>query len=220
MRSERHMRPTRHLFAIMGIFSFLFGGCSKQPAPSPQTATQVQPSKRFASPPEVTSEEQEGFHDLVFYVQEHKRLPDGSQSIRGAGIHKGRSLGLEVVLGPSWQAGSLGKDIPLVTYRGVVTYRSTGADSDAFVQVLDELYGTKLSPKAMGRETQFTAISLEGDPRDLAKGPVKIKLFFESQQEDEYAELFTNIELSAHRLEVHEKDEGYRSAVVKALQTH
>jgi hypothetical protein len=210
----------RHLFPIMGIFSFLFEGCSKQPAPSPQPAARVQPSKPLAAPPEVTSEEEKGLHDLVFYVQEHKRLPDGSQSIRGSGTHKGRSLGLEVVLGPSWQAGSLGKDTPLVTYRGVVIYRSTGSDSDAFVEVLDELYGTKLSPKAMNRETQFTGISLEGDPRDLAKGPVKIKLFFESEKEDDYAELFTNIEFSAHRLEVHEKDEGYRAPIIKALQTH
>src|SRR6266511_2895263 len=68
----------------------------------------------------------------------------------------------------------------------------------------------------MGRETQFTGISLEGDPRDLAKGPVKIKRFFESDNQDDYAELFTNIELAAHRLEVHEKDEEYRSPVIRA----
>ncbi len=50
--------------------------------------------------------------------------------------------------------------------------------SQTFVQVLDQLYGTKLNPTAMARETRFTGISLEGDPRDLGKGSVKIKLFF------------------------------------------
>jgi hypothetical protein len=204
----------------MGILSFLFGGCGKQPGPSPQAALHAQSSKPLAAPPEVTSEEEEGFHDLVFYIEDHKRLPDGSQSIRGAGTRKGRPLGFQVILGPSWQSGSLGKDIPLVTYRGTVSYRSTGADSDAFVQALDDLYGTKLSPKEMGREIQFTGISLLGDPRDLIKGPVRIKLFFESGGQDDYAELFTNIELAAHRLEVHEKDEGYRSQIVKALRAH
>jgi len=203
----------------MGIFSILFGGCGNQSTPS-TPAAQIQPPKPLNAPPEVTSEEEAGFHDLVFYLQEHKLLPDGSQSIRVSGKHKGRPLGLEVVLGPKWRAGTLGKDIPLVTYRGIVTYRSTGADSDAFVQVLDELYGTKLGPNAMGREIQFTGISLEGDPRDLAKGPVKIKLFFDPGKQDDYAELFTNIELGPHRLEVHEKDEEYRSPVVRALQAH
>ena len=108
--------------------------------------------------------------------------------------------------------------VPLVTYRGVVTYRSTGSASDAFVQVLDELYGTKLTPKAMATETRFTGISLGGDPRDLTKGPVRIKLFFESGGQDDYAELYTNIELAARRLEVHEKDEGYRLPVIRALR--
>jgi hypothetical protein len=107
-----------------------------------------------------------------------------------------------------------------VTYQGVITYRSIGADSDTFVQVLDELYGTKLSPKVMIGEVRFTGISLGGDPRDLQSGPVKIKLFFESDKQDEYAELFTNIQLADHRLEFHEKDPDYRLAVIKALQPH
>jgi hypothetical protein len=214
------MMITRHFVVAMGIFSFLFGGCGNQSKSPPQPAEQIHASKPLTAPPEITSEEEEGSHDLVFYIQEHKRLPGGSQSIRGSGTHKGRPLGLEIVLGPSWKAGSLGKDIPLATYRGIVTYRSIGAEGDAFVQVLNELYGAKVSPKAMARETQFTGISLEGDPRDLTKGPVKIKLFFESGVQDDYAELFTNIELAAHRLEVREKDEEYRSPVVKALQAH
>jgi hypothetical protein len=204
----------------MSIFSFLFGGCSKQPASAPQPTSQVQLSKSLAAPPEVTSEEEEGFHDLIFYIQDYKQLSDGSQSIRGMGTYKGRQLGLEIVLGPTWKAGSLGKDIPLVTYQGIVTYRSTGSDSDSFIQVLDELYSTKISPKAMNKETKFTGISLEGDPRDLAKGPVKIKLFFESDKQDEYAEFFTNIQLAQHRLEVHEKDPDYRLPVIKSLLAH
>jgi hypothetical protein len=209
---------SRHLLIAVGLFSFLFGGCSKQPAPPPQTSAQSQPSKPLAAPPEVTSQSEEGFHDLLFYIEEHKQMRDGSQSIRGLGTHQGRVLGLDVILGPSWQAGSLGKNVPLVTYRGIVTYRSTGSDSDTFLQVLDELYGTKLTPKAMATETRFTGISLGGDPRDLTKGPVKIKLFFESGGPDDYAELYTNIELAARRLEVHEKDEGYRLPVIRALR--
>jgi hypothetical protein len=157
---------------------------------------------------------------LILYIQDFKRLPDGSQSILGLGTHKGRHLGLEIILCPTWKAGSLSKDIPLVTYRGIVTYRSTGPDSDNFIQVLDELYGTKVTPKTMGKETPFTAISLEGDPRDLHKGPVMIKLFFESDQPDAYVELYTNIQLAHRRLEVHEKDPDYRLAVIKALSAH
>ena len=213
------MTTSRQTLLVLGIFSLLLGGCGRQPQP-PKTPPPGRPSIPLAKPPEVTSEAEEGFPDLVFYIQERKAQPDGTQTLRGAGTYKGRQLGLEVTLVPTWQAGSLGKDIPLVTYRGAVTYRSTGPESDAFVQVLDELYGTKLGPKAMGAETRFTGIALGGDPRDLAKGPVKIKLFFESGGQDDYAELYTNIELAARRLEIHEKDESYRLPIIKALQAH
>lgn len=202
----------------MGIFSFLFGGCGKQ-APAPQgVAAEAAPSMPLSGPVEVTSQEEEGFHDLVFYIEELKRLPDGSQSIRCSGTHKGRRLGFDVVLADEWQTSAPGKDIPIVTHRGSVAYRSTGADSDAFVQAMDEIYGTKTGSKAMGSEIGFAAVSLEGDPRDLGKGPVKIKLFFLPDNEDGYAELFTNIDLPARRLDVREKDPEYRLPVVRALR--
>jgi hypothetical protein len=34
------------------------------------------------------------------------------------------------------------------------------------------------------------------------------------------AELYTNIDLAAHRLEISEKDDGYRAAIVRALRAH
>jgi len=208
---------TRHFLLAISL-SGLLSGCGKQPTVPPQVVAQPQLVKALPASPEVTSEAEGGFQDLLFFVQDYKRLPDGSQSIRGSGTYKGRVLGLEVVLDSTWQAGSLGKDVPFMTYRGFVIYRATGPESDAFVQAIDELYGTKLSPKAMTGETRFTGISLEGDPRDLTKGPVKIKLFFESGGQDNYAELYTNVDLAAHRLEIHEKDQEYRVPIIRALR--
>src|SRR5712671_386466 len=98
-----------------------------------------------------------------------------------------------------------------------MNYRSVGPTSDAFVRVLDEVYGTKTKPKAMARDTTFAAISLGGDPRDLAKGPVQMKLFYEATDQDSYAELFTNIDSRLRRVEIREKDEEYRSPIVRAL---
>src|SRR6185295_12054808 len=103
------------------------------------------------------------------FVREHKKLQDGSQAIQVAGTHQGRPVGFEVILGPSWEGGSLGKDIPLVAYRGKVTYRGTGPESDAFLRALDEVYGTKLAPRGMSTQTPFGAITLRGDPRDLTQ---------------------------------------------------
>jgi hypothetical protein len=200
------------------LAALLLGGCTKTPVPTPQASETVEQVVQLEESPEVTSESDEGYYDLLFFVEEHKVLPDGSQSIRVSGKHKGRQLGFELVLGSGWKSGSVAPEVPIVTYQGSVLYRSIGEDSDAFVQVLDELYGTKLNSKTMRKEIPFTAISLEGNPQDLAKGITKIKLFFEGDNEEEYAELFTNIHLSVRRLEFREKDEEYRPAIVKAFQ--
>ena len=88
----------------------------------------------------------------------------------------------------------------------------------ALLQILDQLYATKLQPTTIRPTTAFTAISLGGEPSDLTKGPTKIKLFFESDAEDRYAELFTNIDLANGVLQIHEKDPEYRSALIKALR--
>ncbi len=175
-------------------------------------------SDPFANLPEITSESEEGLVDLVFRVQEYKRLADGSQSIKAAGLHRGRKVGFKVVLGPTWKMRQLHNNIPLTISRGSVSYHREGPESDAFVQILDELYLAQQSPKTMAAEAPFTGISLEGDPEELESGLVKIKLFYEKDGEDGYAELYTNIDLATLKLEVREKDEGYRRQVVRALQ--
>jgi hypothetical protein len=142
----------------------------------------------------------------------------GSQELRVSGVHRGRRVALELVLGPEWREGSFA-DQP--SYQGMVTYRSVGAESDALVRTLDELYGTKAPPRAMARMTDFACVTLGGDPRELAKGPLHAKLFLEGEGEGEevegYAELYTNVDLAKRRVEIREKDPEYRAAIVRAL---
>jgi hypothetical protein len=204
VRRLQFMRVSGVSLVIL-VIAFFLGGCHQRSTP--------------VSLPEITSESEEGFHDLVFAIEDHKKLSDGSQTILGSGMYKGKKVSLEIYLGAAWRSGVLDADIPLTTYRGTVSYRSVGAESDLLLQVMDELYETKQAPKAMNKTTEFTALSLGGDPSDLVKEPVKFKLFFESNAEDQYAELFTNIDLKARKLYIGEKDEDYRAAIVHALRT-
>ncbi len=70
----------------------------------------------------------------------------------------------------------------------------------------------------MKNEVTFTAVGLEGNPRELEKGPVKLKLFIQGSAQDQYAEFYTNIDLKARRLYVSEKDPEYRGAIIRALR--
>ncbi len=108
----------------------------------------------------------------------------------------------------------------MIIFRGQVDFESTGSDSDRLVQVMDQLYEISLNPEGMAAgPIQFTAISLQGDPRDLWAGPVKIKLFIESEDEERYGELYTNIDMQDGTLEVREKDVSYRKSVIRALSS-
>lgn len=172
-------------------------------------------TKALTKLPEVTSEGEVGFQDLVFLLEEHEQQDNGTQRIRASGTHKGKKVSFEILLSPKWTAGLTR---PITAHTGTVTYRTVGTDSDAFLSALDQLYETRMSPKTMTKEIEFNAVTLEGHPGKLTKGPVKIKLFFEPENPDDYLELYTNIDLAACRVEVREKDMEYRPAVIKALQ--
>lgn len=192
----------------MGLFSFLFGSCSKP-------NTQESPGKPL---PEITANAEEGFVDLGFSIRTREALPDGSQALNVYGLHHGREVGITVILGSKWKKGSLGTNPSIPTYTGLITYQTLGPASDAFIEVLDQLYTTKLQPRTIRPKTDFAGISLEGEPANLTKGPLKIKLFFESEAEDRYAELYTNIDLANGVLQIHEKDSDYRAPIIKALR--
>lgn len=164
--------------------------------------------------PEITSETEEGFHDLVFSLASATRATDGSQEVTAVGTHAGQPVCFQATLSPTWKEGRVADRR---SFTGVVTVRSLGVESDALVKAMDTLYEAQLKPTSMAKATQFAAITLNGNPSDLTAGEVAIKLFFESENEDRYAELYLNIDVPKHRVELREKDEGYRAPVIRAL---
>jgi len=101
---------------VLVVIPFFLGGCRQGSTKGPL--------------PEITSESEEGFHDLVFAIEDHKKLPDGSQTILTSGMYKGRKVSLEIDLGAGWRSSPLDADVPITTYQGSVSYRSVGAESD------------------------------------------------------------------------------------------
>jgi hypothetical protein len=176
-----------------------------------RTSTPTTPSVR---PPEITSETEEGSQDLVFALIARSGRTLGGEVLRATGKHQRRLVSFEVRLGPAWKEGNFAGRI---TYQGTAAIVSVGEESDALVRILDELYGTKLAPRSMNTETSFTAISLEGNPQELKAGAVKLKLFFEAEEEERYAESFLNIDVAKSRVYLLEKDPEYRTPIVLAL---
>ena len=102
-------------------------------------------------------------------------------------------------------------------YWGSVTLRSIGPESDAFAMSLSRLYGIPNPALRMLPEIRAEAVGLASDPRLIESQPVKMKLFFHSESDQRYAEVFLNIDRRAQTVEFHEKDREYRKNLVRAL---
>jgi len=194
----------------MGILSKIlsrFGG-------APASPSGRAPDGALAGPPDLSAAAGAGGGDLLLFIDHRVVLPLGSQVVRASALHRGGRVGLEVELGPDWREQTI-DDRP--AWEGLVTWRSVGTESDALLRSIDALYGTQAAPKAMAKLTDFSCVTLSGDPRELAKGPVRARLLFEAGEEEEPAALFMNVDLAARRLEIVASGAEQRLPIVRAL---
>ena len=192
--------------------------CQAPPTQAPAQAGTASATSEVKAP-DIASNTEEGFQDFVFEISDKKRMPDGAQLLVASGQYKGEAVGVAFELSPSWKAGS--GALGLTSYQGMIGVRSLGPTSDHLLQAMDSLYGTHMAPTGMQPFTQFIGISLQGSPTALEAGMVKIKLFFDSEDEERSAELFLNIDLPSSRVFLSEKDPEYRKAVIGSLSvTH
>jgi hypothetical protein len=164
---------------------------------------------------------EEGFVDLTFRVCD---LADDSRSYRFhlAASHKRKNVGMDVVLMKGIQGGFNAK-MNLVAkhvYRKGVRFLRSGAESDRLISAVGELYGSKPFPKRMVDEETFTAIALHQGKLDMAREPVKLKLFGKDADpvdEEAYYESFFNVDLANGIVCWNEKDPDYRDPLLRAL---
>jgi hypothetical protein len=166
--------------------------------------------------PELTEGSEEGFSDLSLRMEGLLRGPDGRYRFEARAAHKGRPVAFAVALSTTWNAQEVeGTTVSL--HWGEAQLISVGNESDGFVQALDEVYGTGLGVLQMRGNVKFLAVSLAGHPLRIEGEPIKLKLFFEHEADDRYAEVYLNCDSEESRVEFHEKDPDYRRAVVLAL---
>jgi hypothetical protein len=156
------------------------------------------------------------FVDLDLPMANFQRDPDGVQEISARGRHSDNSVGFLVSLGSVWERQDV-ENSAVALYWGRAELVSVGIESDAFLRLLDEAYGTGLGHQRMRERVPFLAVSLAGDPTRLDSEPAKMKFFFESEAEERDAEFYVNIDVQAQSVQFHEKDTDYRRGVVLSL---
>jgi hypothetical protein len=106
-----------------------------------------------------------------------------------------------------------------------LTIKTCGGSSDNLLALLSKLY--KLKVETLKHFIDSAKLSFV-DLNEFAKAKFgkdavphtdakEMKLFFETEDPEDYAELYVNINEKEHWLELKEKDEGYRKQVIKFL---
>ena len=181
----------------MGILSSIFGRAS-------------------AAVPQVRSVGEHGFVDLDLPLAEVSDKESGTVRFVTRGAFDNEMLGFAVDVHSEWKAQPL-QGADAVFYWGAVTLRSIGPASDAFIRLVARLYGRRIGTPHMLAEIKAQAVGLNSDPRKIKSTPVHMKLFFHSDIEDRYAEVFLNVDAGSKVVQFHEKDEDYRVNVIRAL---
>lgn len=199
----------------MALSPFLFSCESNHSSPATNDTTVLE---------EITAriDPQEGWNDIFLKIVKDQKT-DSSHIYTVKGLYKKQTVGLQIEVNSNIGAGILdGKpDVNSGTARQSVHIRSSGAESDAFVKALAELYGQPTVKAFRQQPLSVTVFSLNETPVNLDKsGYYKLKLFLEEYDENLYSEVFLNINTEQKEIEINEKDWEYRRAIVELLSNN
>jgi hypothetical protein len=154
--------------------------------------------------------------DIDLPLDKFQWADDGGLNIEARGRLHRKIVAIGIRLDAAWVPEEL-EESPITLYWGTGEIRNLGATSHQFVRALGELYGQNLTGKRMPDSVPVKAVGLNDDPRLLPDQPVKMKLFFEPENEEGYAEVYWNIDVGKQLVEIHEKDPEYRLNILRAL---
>jgi hypothetical protein len=161
-----------------------------------------------------------GFVDLTFGIKAVDcPNPEGDCVITAGSEYRGSSVGLAIAVRGGMKPGIKGAEIDRAGFmRDGIVFSSVGPESDRLLATMASLYDIKVPGGRFAPRVAATSFALGGDPAKIQTEPLKFKVFFnDAGGEDEYAELYVNIDLRKHSVELAEKDPEYRNAVVRAL---
>jgi len=196
----------------MALFPFLFSCESNHSSPAANDSTLLEDINARINP-------EDGWNDIFLKIVKDQKT-DSSHIYTVKGLYKEQTVGLQIEVNSSIGAGIVDgtPNVNSGIARQSVHIRSMGAESDAFVKALAELYGRPTLKAFRQQPLSVTAFSLNETPVNLDKdGYYKLKLFLEEYDEDLYSEVFLNINTEKKEIEINEKDWEYRRAIIELL---
>ncbi|RXK60794.1 hypothetical protein ESA94_10045 [Lacibacter luteus] len=140
---------------------------------------------------------------------QNKSVNDSSYIYTVCSVEKGLPIGFELEI-----------PVRINKFGDGVIFRSLGDTSDNFLKLLYSIYGLNLQPtlkftkKTSCSYASLNDLGFKGDGQKRLETINYIKVFFEGDGENEYAELYLNIDEPNGMIEFEEKDFEYRPYIV------
>ena len=168
-------------------------------------------------PLQVDNGEEEGWGADTRLSIVEKTENDTTKIYKAISSYEGKELGLLIFI-PKAKEGEKGFG------KGIVL-QSIGSQSDNLLHVLSNLYKQKVDTSSKFANTlNVTYVNLKEFAKSVTgqegeyTAANEYKLFFEGNNDDDYAEIFLNVNSKDNWIELREKDEEYRPIVLRFLR--
>lgn len=167
--------------------------------------------------PPASLGKEDGFIDISLSISKYETLPDGTRRFVVKNRLNEQKVGFVLELSPHWKAKPT-ENGDITFYWGNANIFSVGAESNAFINQVANLYGIKGTVKKFKNKIPAQVVGLANDPREMDSSSIKMKFFFSPDaHENLYSEVFINIDLKKKVLEFNEKDPEYRLPLVRSI---
>jgi hypothetical protein len=162
-----------------------------------------------------------GWADIKLPVTDVACTAKGVCQITTLGVYQSQTVGITVKMTDIGPSSGFSHPQPVsrkATPNGMIL-ESQGEPTLNLLRLLSSLYQHPLSDFDVPKELKFSAITIEGDPKDVENAPLKFKVFYRDDQPEgpDYFEMYINPDLPHGFVEFAEKDPEYRLPILRAF---
>ncbi|MFN8253752.1 MAG: hypothetical protein U0V75_17905 [Ferruginibacter sp.] len=145
---------------------------------------------------------------------QNKEIKDSFYVYSISSLYEGNQIGFKLQI-----------PIDIKTFGEGIVFKSTGNNSDSFIEALFSIYNLypkdnlKFVESLSCKYAGLNDLTYKSDGQQRLSHINYIKVFLEGTEEDEYAELYINIDETNQTIEFEEKDYEYRPYVAMLLST-
>lgn len=202
------------LKTITAIIALTLFGCSANQTKTVKVSTGTTSTFTFPVKPLFIESEDESMGGDIRLSFTESSTTDKATVYKVNSIYDNKNIGFELSV-PVHGLASL-------------SIKTVGVNSDNFIHALQKIY--KLKVDTTSKFVDFIsadcmnmgdfADSLNKQSNGSYTSTAENKLFFQGKKENDYAELYLNINEVEHWIELKEKDEEYRPIIIKLLTKH